>query len=644
MTTHRSAPGYRAISVTIAAALLALLLAAAPVSARATTSSAIPLLRQGTGMTAQPSVRVRGIQRALRQQGYHLGVPGADGRFGPLTAAAVRLFQARSGLAVDGVVGASTRRALNTIVGSADISEGVGVGPRPSVRVRRLQRMLERNGFDVGRPGADGRFGPLTRAAVRRMQRFSGLAADGIVGTKTRRRLILTANRRTSATQSQLQRRGKSDREARQVARPSKPQAAPSGHRRGATVQPVPDNHVTQAAEPDSARRTEATVATLLTGIALAMAAAALTVTLRGSRAFRQTRLGVPIRRRLVRASSGDATGRSRRADFHPRERRYRTAASPKRPQERVREDGVRLAAAVATAAWARGNAPTGANDSAPVSTDYDQPKTNRGEGNGVAVRPDTRSTVTRKRDAQDSARGRSPARDRPKVPPTGQQTVIGYVTVPAEAPETADEAVAAIRAACERAGWRLLEVVRDRDNGLRSLKRPGLSYALARITAGDARALVVNDLDRLSRSMVDLGTLMQWFRNANAALVALDIDLDTSSAEGARVAALLSKLSDRERERIGRGTRAGLAEVRARGGSVGRPAVSDRPELRERIAAMRAANMTLQAIADKLNAEGVATVRGGALWRPSSVQAALGYRRPPRPLPAAPHSTTPAP
>jgi hypothetical protein len=43
----------------------------------------------------------------------------------------------------------------------------------------------------------------------------------------------------------------------------------------------------------------------------------------------------------------------------------------------------------------------------------------------------------------------------------------------------------------------------------------------------------------------------------------------------------------------------------------------------------MRSANMTLQAIADQLNAEGVPTLRGGAKWRPSSVQAALGYRRP---------------
>ena len=43
----------------------------------------------------------------------------------------------------------------------------------------------------------------------------------------------------------------------------------------------------------------------------------------------------------------------------------------------------------------------------------------------------------------------------------------------------------------------------------------------------------------------------------------------------------------------------------------------------------MREQGMTLQAIADVLNAEGVPTLRGGAMWRPSSVQRATGYRRP---------------
>jgi hypothetical protein len=46
----------------------------------------------------------------------------------------------------------------------------------------------------------------------------------------------------------------------------------------------------------------------------------------------------------------------------------------------------------------------------------------------------------------------------------------------------------------------------------------------------------------------------------------------------------------------------------------------------------MRSSGMTLQAIADRLNAEGVPTLRGGKMWRPSSVQVAAGYRRPGQP------------
>jgi hypothetical protein len=56
---------------------------------------------------------------------------------------------------------------------------------------------------------------------------------------------------------------------------------------------------------------------------------------------------------------------------------------------------------------------------------------------------------------------------------------------------------------------------------------------------------------------------------------------------------------------------------------------VADIPALKQRIQTMRQAGMTLQAIADQLNQENTPTLRGGTQWRPSSVQAAAGYRRP---------------
>jgi DNA invertase Pin-like site-specific DNA recombinase len=206
---------------------------------------------------------------------------------------------------------------------------------------------------------------------------------------------------------------------------------------------------------------------------------------------------------------------------------------------------------------------------------------------------------------------------------------VIGYVTISADASAGDDrESAIAIEATCAQFHWKLVEIVSDGDDG-GSLERRGLRSALERIAHGDADGLVVSDLQRVSRSIIDLGALMAWFRDADATLIALDLDIDTSTAEGRHVASTLIALSAHEHERIASGTRRGLAKGRAGGRPTGRPAVSDRPELMERIAAMRAANMTLRAIADQLNDEGVPTLRGGKQWRPSSIQAALGYRRP---------------
>jgi DNA invertase Pin-like site-specific DNA recombinase len=131
----------------------------------------------------------------------------------------------------------------------------------------------------------------------------------------------------------------------------------------------------------------------------------------------------------------------------------------------------------------------------------------------------------------------------------------------------------------------------------------------------------------------------MAWFRDADATLIALNLDLDTSTPEGRHVASTLIALSTRDHHKVASGTRRGPAKGPADGRRSGPPAVSQRPELVERIAAMRSANMTLTAIADQLNAEGVPTLRGGKKWRPSSIQAALGYRRPaPRDQLPSPH------
>ena len=186
-----------------------------------------------------------------------------------------------------------------------------------------------------------------------------------------------------------------------------------------------------------------------------------------------------------------------------------------------------------------------------------------------------------------------------------------------------------AIRETCDRRGWWLVDpIIRDEGESGKSLVRPGLEQALAHLAAGDADGLIVAKLDRLSRSVVDFGLLLEWFTEAEATLVALDLGVDTSTPGGRLVANVFASVAEWERDTIAARTRDGLAALRAQGKSAGRPAVADRPELAERIRTMKAAGETLHEIAAQLNAEGVPTPRGGAEWRPSSLQTVLGYQR----------------
>lgn len=186
------------------------------------------------------------------------------------------------------------------------------------------------------------------------------------------------------------------------------------------------------------------------------------------------------------------------------------------------------------------------------------------------------------------------------------------------------------LRRAFEYEGWELVELIPDEGESGKDLERPGLKRALELIAAGDADGLAVSKLDRLSRSVIDFSDLLEWFEQAGARFVALDLKVDTTTPSGRMIASILIVIAQWERETIAARTKAGLAAKRAQRQPTGRPSVADRPELLERIQQMRhAERMSLKAIADQLNLEGVPTLRGAGQWRPSSVQSASGYKRP---------------
>ena len=149
---------------------------------------------------------------------------------------------------------------------------------------------------------------------------------------------------------------------------------------------------------------------------------------------------------------------------------------------------------------------------------------------------------------------------------------------------------------------------------------------ALRALEAGKASALVVAKLDRLSRSMLDFSKLMAKATREHWALVALDVAVDTSTPSGEAMANMLATFAQFERRLISQRTREALAVKKAQGIRLGRPP-SIPAQLARRIVRMRAQGMTLQAICDRLNADGVPTARGGSLWRPTSLRAVLSMR-----------------
>jgi DNA invertase Pin-like site-specific DNA recombinase len=204
-----------------------------------------------------------------------------------------------------------------------------------------------------------------------------------------------------------------------------------------------------------------------------------------------------------------------------------------------------------------------------------------------------------------------APAVARPPATSVPTQRVVGYAI--GETGEDLERHSSAIEHACVRRGWVLEEFVGDGPGG----ERPGLAHALKRLSAGAGSRLVVTRLAHLSRSRAELRSLLEWFRRNELELTVLDTRVDTLTRKGREAARLLLAGTARRRGHPSR-----------RNGRSGRPAVADRPDLVQRIVAMRARGMTLQGIADALNRARVPTARGGAEWRPSSVQTALGYRR----------------
>jgi N-acetylmuramoyl-L-alanine amidase len=126
---------------------------------------------------------VRDLQQRLTRAGHP--TEGDDlGSFDDGTERAVRAFQTRRSLRVDGTVGRETWSSL--VESGYELGDRLLYLRRPMLRgddVADLQLRLNALGFDAGRE--DGIFGDDTHLALLEFQRAAGLPSDGICGQTT---------------------------------------------------------------------------------------------------------------------------------------------------------------------------------------------------------------------------------------------------------------------------------------------------------------------------------------------------------------------------------------------------------------------------------------------------------------------------
>ena len=121
---------------------------------------------------------------------------------------------------------------------------------------------------------------------------------------------------------------------------------------------------------------------------------------------------------------------------------------------------------------------------------------------------------------------------------------------------------------------------------------------------------------------MLDFAAIAERARRRGWSVVALDVDVDTTTPTGELVANITSSVAQWERRIIGQRTSEAMQAMKRRGVRLGRP-VEVGDKVRDRIAVDRKAGKSLRAIANALNSEGAPTARGGR-WHASTIQRVL--------------------
>lgn len=192
------------------------------------------------------------------------------------------------------------------------------------------------------------------------------------------------------------------------------------------------------------------------------------------------------------------------------------------------------------------------------------------------------------------------------------------------------------IQAYCVAKDWEITAVIRDEGCSGKDLNRPGIQEIIKGSRKREFDVVVTMKLDRLTRSVKDLGYLVEdVFNKHGIAFSSLQDNFDTSTANGRMVMNVLATLAQWERDIISERTRDAMQFMRDSlrlVGAVpfgfnlsGKQLTPNPDEMRtvRRLITMRGEGDSFQKIAGRLNTDAIPSKNGGK-WHPKTVMGVM--------------------
>jgi putative DNA-invertase from lambdoid prophage Rac len=127
-----------------------------------------------------------------------------------------------------------------------------------------------------------------------------------------------------------------------------------------------------------------------------------------------------------------------------------------------------------------------------------------------------------------------------------------------------------AMREYAVRRGWRIAIEVKEVGSG--ALQRPKRENLLAAVRRRELDAILVWRLDRWGRSLADLVLTLKELVELGIGFVSLTEAFDMTTPTGRAMAGMLAVFAEFEREILRERVKAGIAQARSKGKTLGRP------------------------------------------------------------------------